>query len=120
MTIFDIINSVFFSKKKIDLSLDNESTFSPFMLNRWMSMYSEEMVNIINNTSNKYGGIFNIKQQQYDWYYYLFPKLRFKKIQYIKKTKKEKELKEDNLSIIAKNNEISVRELKLYKEFFDS
>jgi hypothetical protein len=121
MNIFNIINSLFFSKKKIDLSLDSESQFSPYMINRWMSMYSDEMLVIINNTSNKYGGLFKNKDQQYNWYFNLFPKIRFKKIQYIKKNKKAKEeIKEDNLPLIAKNKEISVRELRLYKDFFDS
>jgi len=121
MTIFNIINSLFFSKKKIDINLDNETQFSPYMINRWVSMYSDEMLEVINNTSNRYGSLFNTKEQQYNWYYYLFPKIRFKKIQYIKKNKAAKEeIKEDNLDTIAKNKEISVRELKLYKDLFDN
>jgi len=121
MNIFTLINSLFFSKKRIDISLDNESQFSPYMLNRWMSMYSDEMLVIINETSNRYGGLLNTKEQQYEWYFNLFPKVRFKKIQYIKKNKKVKEeIKEDNLALIAKHNEISVRELQLYKELFNS
>lgn len=79
------------------------------------------MLELINNTSNRYSSIFKTKEDQYNWYYYLFPKIRFKKIQYIKKNKKAKEeLADDNLPIIAKNKEISVRELKLYRDFFDS
>jgi hypothetical protein len=120
MNIFNILNSIFFSKKRIDLNLDSESQFSAFMINRWASMYSDEMLVIINNTANKYSSIFNTKDQQYNWYYNLFPKLRFKKISYIKKKKRDKEeIDEDSLPVIARNREISIRELKLYRDFFD-
>lgn len=120
MNIFTILNSLFFSKKKIELNLDSETQFSAYMINRWMSMYSDEMLVIINNTANRYISIFNTKDQQYNWFYNLFPRLKFKKIQYIKKNKKAKEeIEEDNLPTIARNREISVRELKLYRDLFD-
>lgn len=121
MTIFNLINSLFFSKKRVSLSLDTETIFSPFMINRWMSMYSNEMLVIINETSNRYISVFKDKNEQYDWYYNFFPKLRFKKISYIKKNKKEKELiEESDIPVMAKNREISIREIKLYKDFFES
>ena len=46
-------------------------------------------------------------------YYYLIPRLKWEKIRYIKKKKKETE-EEENLSLIAKNKNISKRELKEY------
>ena len=46
-------------------------------------------------------------------YYYFIPKLKWKKIKYIKKNKKEAE-EEENLAAIAKNKNISKRELKEY------
>jgi hypothetical protein len=46
-------------------------------------------------------------------YYYLIPRLKWQKISYIKKIKKEKE-EEDSLQLMAKNKNISVRELKQY------
>jgi hypothetical protein len=91
MTIFDYLNSLFYSKKQIDLNCDDESQFSMFMVNRWGSFYSKEIANYINQTSNRYGSVFLDKQDQYIFLYHLMPHLKFKKINYIKKTKKEDE-----------------------------
>jgi hypothetical protein len=43
----------------------------------------------------------------------LIPRLKFKRISYIKKIKKDKD-EEENLNLLAKNKNISVRELKNY------
>jgi DNA-binding transcriptional regulator GbsR (MarR family) len=123
MNIFTLINSLFFSKKHIDLNSDDESQFNAYMINRWISMYSIDMVNIINNTSNRYAHVFDTKQDQYNWFYNLFPRVRFKKISYIKKNKKESNTKdktEDLTSLIAKNHEISEREVRMYHDLFGS
>ena len=96
-SIFDYINSIAFSKKSIDLNCEDESQFSSFMVNRWLSFYSPEISNYINETSNKQIGAFNIKQDQYNYIYNIIPKCRFKRIAYIKKTKKDKEEKEEQL-----------------------
>lgn len=95
MTIFQYINSILFSKKKIDMNCDDESQFNLFMLNRWTSMYSKEINEYVNETSNKYWSLFDDKISQYDYIYSAFPKLKYKKISYIKKTKKEKKNKEE-------------------------
>jgi hypothetical protein len=120
MNIFTLLNSLLFSKKRVDLNLDDESQFSLYMINRWMSMYSMEMLEIINDTSNQYSSIFTTKQEAYDWLYYLFPRLKFKKIAYIKKNKIDKDEKkvEDLMPLIAKNQEISLREVRLYADLF--
>jgi len=88
MTIFDQLNSILFTKKKIELNCDDESQFSPFMLNRWLSFYSSEMAVFVNNTTNKYQH-FSDKHEAYNFYFNICPKLKFKKINYIKKSKKE-------------------------------
>ena len=67
----------------------------------------------VNETLNKFSGIFDDKQKSYRLYYYLIPRLKWKKITYIKKKKRETE-EEENLSLIAKNKNISKRELKEY------
>lgn len=95
MTIFQYINSILFSKKKIDINCDDESQFNLFMLNRWSSMYSKEINNYINESSNKYWNLFDEKNEQYNYLYSLIPKLKYKKISYIKKLKKEKNKKEE-------------------------
>jgi len=48
------------------------------------------MANYINESSNKYWSLFDDKQNQYNYLYNILPRLRFKKITYLKKTKKDK------------------------------
>ena len=81
------------------MNRDDESQFNMFMINRWSSMYSKEMNNYINESSNKYWNLFDEKDEQYNFLYYLLPKLKFKRINYIKKLKKEKKQKEEKYYI---------------------
>ena len=119
MTIFNILNSILFSKKYIDLNQDDESQFNCYMVNRWMCMYSIDMVSIINDTSNRYGHIIKTKRDQFNWLYNFFPRLRFKRISYIKKAKaaedQDNSISNDELLFLAKNMEISSRELRDYR-----
>lgn len=89
MTIFDVIGSVLITKKYEQLNCDDESQFNAVMMNRWLSFYSKDISTLINNTANMYISQFETKQEQYDYYYHLLPKCRFKKIEYVKKIKKE-------------------------------
>ncbi len=95
MTIFQFLNSLLYSKKKIDINSTDESQFNLFMVNRWSSMYSKEINEYINETSNKYWNLFEDKTNQYNYMFKLLPRLKFKKISYLKKIKKEKVKKEE-------------------------
>tara|TARA_R100000951_G_scaffold91323_1_gene79660 strand:- start:437 stop:811 length:375 start_codon:yes stop_codon:yes gene_type:complete len=123
MTIFDILNSLFYNKKKIEITCDNENVFSLFMVNRWMSMYSPELLKIINETSNQYWGIFETSRETYAWLYALFPRLRFKRVVYIKKKKKasnsaEEKERDGLITTIATSHELSQREVRMYMDMF--
>jgi len=89
MTVFDYIGSIINSKNKIELNCDDESQFSIYMINRWLSFYSNDVSNYVNETCNKYANLFSTKQEQYNFLYNVLPKLKFKKINYLKKLKKE-------------------------------
>ena len=67
MTIFQFLNSLLYSKKKIDINSTDESQFNLFMVNRWSSMYSKEINEYINETSNKYWNLFEDKTNQYNY-----------------------------------------------------
>jgi hypothetical protein len=85
-------------------------------------MYSKDTVGFVNETLNKYCGIFDTdKQKTYQMYYNLIPRLKFKRISYIKKVKKDKEKQDetDQLKMIAKNKNMSVRELEIYQNMLD-
>ena len=117
MNFFQLQNKLFYSKKDKaeDLDTEGEQAFVPFLFNRWLSFYNNDMSVFTNETFNKFSTIFDDKQQSYRLYYYLIPRLKWKKIAYIKKKKKEVE-EEDHLQLIANNKNISKRELLQYVE----
>jgi len=115
MNFFQLQNKLFYSKKDNAgyLDTEGESAFVPFLLNRWLSFYDKSAITFVNDSLNRYAGLFDDKQQQYRLYYNLIPRLKFKRINYIKKNKIKKE-DELNEHIFARNNNISVREVKQY------
>lgn len=118
MTIFDYINDVLFTKKNTMQSVDDESTFSPYMLNRWISMYSPAMARDC-NIINKYLGAFENKKDLFSLFVAIFKKVPFKRINYIKKHKEEKKDECAQLDLLAKSYELSKREIKQYLELKD-
>lgn len=112
MIIFDFISDILFTKKKSLNTLEEESEFSPFLVNRWLSMYSTQTINSC-NLINKYLQIFDNKKDLYNFFIAVFPKLPFKKISYFKRQKEEK-TKDNNIKLIAKARELSSREITEY------
>jgi len=117
MNFFQLQNKLFYSKKEDAGVLDSEGeqAFVPFLFNRWLSFYSKELPGFVNETFNKFGNIFDDKQETYKLYYYLIPRLKWQRISYIKKKKKEED-EVEGLNAIAKNKNISKRELQQYVE----
>lgn len=121
MTIFDVLNSLLFTKKQLDLNVEDEQVFNLFMVNRWCSMYSKELATIINHTTNiNTTGIFDSKQDQYLFLKNLLPSFRFKRINYIKKTKNKNTDPEVDVKLFANNKQTSQRELKQYIELLNN
>ncbi len=120
MNFFQLQNKLFYSKKENagDLDTEGEQSFVPFLFNRWLSFYNNDMCVFTNETLNKFSTIFDDKQQSYRMYYYLIPRLKWKRISYIKKKKKDNE-EEKDIALVAKNKNISKRELLAYVELSD-
>ena len=119
-TIFDYIAAaLFFKNKEAMSSLDDEQAFNAYMLSRWVSMYSPELAVAVNETSNKYSSLFLTKRDQLNFFISVLPKTRFKKIEYVKKTKDNKQKKDDTSPLIAKTAEISLREVEDMKNLVD-
>lgn len=117
MQIFNHIQDILYKKAGDQLqNVDSETEFVPFMIARWCSMHSPELATIINNTTNRLWSICQTKQEWYNLYLNVLPKVRFKKIEYIKKPKADKEKAEDleAIKFLAKQLELSVREVKYY------
>jgi hypothetical protein len=111
-TIFNFIDSVLFNKKKLNTINEGETQFNLYMLNRWCSMYSSDIAHIVNETSNKYGKLFQTKQEQYEFLLNMLPRVKKKRINYIKKVKEEPQKEDNELSLLAKGLEVSIRELE--------
>ena len=122
MNFFDLLRKLIFSRKTIAEDLDSEGLqqFTPYMVNRWLSFYGASQAVFVNETLNRFTGLLEDKNEMYKLYYNLIPTQKFKKIAYVKK-KKEKEEKEDtNIPIIARNQMISQREVKLYLDLHNT
>jgi hypothetical protein len=118
-TIFNYIDSVLFTKQKLNKLNEDETQFNLYMLNRWCSMYSPDMAQIINETTNRQKELFTLKQDQYNYIFNILPKVKKKRINYIKKIKLEEEKENENIPIISKNLEISQREVKEYIDLYN-
>ena len=117
--VFQVINEILFFKKEQTINEDDLQFFVPFMVNRYASMYSYEMCEYINAILNNKCIAINLEPMElYNMYHIIIPKVRYKKIDYIKKakkdkplTKKEEELQE-KLKMIAKNMDLSFKEVQ--------
>lgn len=112
MSIFDFIADILFKKQKNTLTnIDTESIFSPYMINRWVSMYSNSLA-IKCNLLNKY--LILDKKSLFSLFINIFDKVSQKKITYFKKTK-EKE-KTEEAPAFHKALELSRREIYIYED----
>jgi len=115
MTIFEIISNIIFSKNKNCLNtVEEESEFQPYLVNRWLSMYSADIAKT-SNIINKYLGIFDTKKELFNLFCSIFPRVPYKKITYFKKNKEQKNIEnEEIISLISRNKELSKREIRDY------
>lgn len=117
-TIFTYIDSLLYTKEYKTSVAYEETQYNNFMVNRWCSMYSPDISEIVNQTVNKTWSQVAIKEDHYKFLLSLLPKQKRRKIDYIKKIKQVTEKKEkiDTDLLLAKAKEISVREIQLYKD----
>jgi hypothetical protein len=106
--LFDYIDYVF--KNKTDQPKDYKPPI--FLVNRWISMANPSFAKILNLTTNKWCCL--IDEFDITKFYKTFLPHYNKRISYIKKNVKEKELEEDvNMANIM---ECSQREINLFKD----
>jgi len=114
MTIIDWMNQLLVHKKHWDdFTEDEQKKFSPFIINRWLSMDSE-FIEIVNYFQKYAIGTLE-SREVYKWYCDILPKgKRFNK--YIK-GKKDKKYNKELLTILVKHFECSNQHIKEYLEF---
>lgn len=87
---FNAINHILFEKPSPEIDAEALDQFSPYMVNRYLSFYgSGEYVNYLNSTTNTYYTIFDTPEEQYKFFEHIIPKLKKRKINYVKRVKKD-------------------------------
>lgn len=118
--LFDLVDRILFSKKTIDSNLGDEPVH-PYIVNRWISMYSTELCTVINNTGNWLYSVFDDHDQYFKFLQRFIPRVANRRIYYIKKTKKQPVKSEqdmlENVDMLAHNLELSKREIKCLIEY---
>ena len=114
MTIFDWIGQILVDKKSWDSFNESEQkTFSPFIINRWLSM-DEEFIEVVNYFQKYAIGTLE-PREVYKWYSDFLPKgKRFNK--YIK-GKKDKKYDKELINILTNHFECSKLHIEEYLEF---
>ena len=113
MTILDWINQVLVHKKPWDsFNETDQKTFSPFIINRWLSM-DEEFIEVVNYFQKYAVGTLEPKEV-YKWYSDFLPKgKRYNK--YIK-SKKQKKYDPILIDVMCKYFECSKQQVDEYLE----
>ena len=116
MTIFDWVNQILVHKKHWnDFTVDDQKKFSPFIINRWLSM-EPEFIEIVNYFQKLAIGTLE-PREVYKWYCEILPKgKRFNK--YIK-GKKDKKYDPELLSLLTHHFECSKVEVKQHLKLID-
>ena len=111
MTIFDWVNNILVHKKHWnDFTEDEQKKFSPFIINRWLSM-DKDFLEIV-NFFQKYSIGTLEPREVYKWYCDMLPKgKRFNK--YIK-GKKDKKYNTELIDIMVTHFECSKSQVKDY------
>ena len=111
MTIFNWINEILVSKKHWnDFTEDEQKKFSPFIINRWLSM-DKDFLEIV-NFFQKYSIGTLEPREVYKWYCDMLPRgKRFNK--YIK-GKKDKKYNTELIDIMVRHFECSKSQVKDY------
>lgn len=115
-TIFTYLSNILYKKNvPVFKNMDTEDSYNHYMMCRWLSMHSPRVATLINDTANWLYPVFDTKQDSYKLLHSIIPFQQFKKIHYIKKKKKDRQESHDNITAtIAKNMEISKREVNSY------
>lgn len=108
--IFTYINSILYKSKLSEKIQPTTTEYNQYSINRWLSMYSPDVANIINSTVNVYGSVLE-KQEHYELLFNLLNKSKNKKINYFKKSKKDNK-DESDIKEYCDMYEISEREVK--------
>lgn len=111
---FEHLKHLIQTKQKLKEDLSIDTSFTPFMAQRWVSMYNADHCVIINETTNRlYQGLSD-KNSWYKLLQTVTPCNPYKYIKYIKKSKTTKQINAKYIEFTATNLQISKREAEKY------
>jgi hypothetical protein len=105
---FEAINYLMFDKSKDELDSEIMSSFVPYMTVRFFSFYDPGYVVYANDTLNTYGNVLKTPEDQFRFFDNLIPKLRRKKIPYVKKPKDDTKVDETPVPEFYSKREINM------------
>ena len=116
---FDSLNNILFNKNTAEKKIQEDlEEFSPFMINRWASMYNGSVCTLINSTTNRFTSIFEDNTRVYKMFLHIIPRLGRKRINYIKKKKIEVDEEDQELiDTLAHELELSKKEINMYIQY---
>ena len=118
--LFEVLDRILHSKKKINHNTGDEPVH-PYIINRWISMYSTELCTVINNTGNWLYSVFDDHDQYFKFLQRFIPRVANRRIHYIKKAKKQPDKSEhdmlENVDMLSHHLELSKREIKCLIEY---
>lgn len=117
---FEYLNKILFKTKTPDTSTINEvKEFQPFLIQRWCSMYSPQVSNLVNQTSNRVWPVLENNAMWFNYLHGIIPNSKFKRVTYIKKQKDKDNTNKQAIKVVANHLEISAREVNQYIELFN-
>ena len=98
-----------------------QNTPTTYITNRWLSMVDSEIANVVNITFNKWltCKIFSSDNSLAGKFYRIVLPKNTKRISYLKKTIINKTSEPEDTEALAKNLEMSQKEILMYKETLD-
>lgn len=87
---FNTTNYLLFNQSKKELDNELLESFVPWLVTRTFSFYDNDYIEYINESLNLYGNVFPTKEDQFLFFEHVIPKLKKKRINYLKKPKGEK------------------------------
>ncbi len=112
---FEAVNKLLYKKGGSEFDADIIGEFNPFITTKCFSYYDNgKYCNYINETLNMYGSVFENIEDQYIFFDTMIPKLKFKRLDYIKKPKAKSEEEQPIPEYLSK------REIELYESLCES
>jgi hypothetical protein len=95
-------------RKKGDLPLAN---YIPYIINRWISFGLPGTTSALNESVNIFSTL--TKEEHYKLLLTCLPQMKYApRFKYLKKVKKEKDEEDDKINMLARNMELSKREIQ--------